>query len=156
MEAASGRPGASSRVAPDVVSLARRAADQLAVARPGLTPSECALQLGIEVVESSSPPPAQPGLRSEYTAAPPRITLYLRGLRSPVSEIQTAEGEPTSFKFLRELHIAHELFHHLEMAGRFGSLTRTESEKGAHAFARRLVRLALDRDIREECCNSEG
>ena len=155
MEAAGGRRGASSRMAPDVISLARRAAEELAVKRPGLRPSECALQLGIEVVESSSPPPAQPGLRSEYTATPPRITLYVHSLRTPSPEIHTAEGKPISFECLSELHVAHELFHHLEMAGRFGLLTGAESEEAAHAFARRLVRLALDWDILEECSNSE-
>ncbi|MBN1460365.1 MAG: hypothetical protein JXA57_12580 [Armatimonadetes bacterium] len=125
----------------------QRAAEELVRAHPTLTPSECALQLGIELVKSPSPPPAQPGLRSEYTAAPPRITLYTQGLRAPSSDIHTAAGKPISFEFLRELHVAHELFHHLEMLGHFGALTRAESEKGAHAFADYLVRLTLDSSI---------
>jgi len=134
-------------MAPDVVSQARRAAEEVAAARPGSAPSECALSLGIEIIEAPSPPPAQPTLCSEYRANPPRILLYTRSLHGGSLGIDATQGNPSAYEVSKELHVAHELFHHLEMARRFGSLTRAESEAGAHAFARCLVRLALGWDI---------
>ncbi|UCC68852.1 MAG: hypothetical protein JSV79_02695 [Armatimonadota bacterium] len=106
-----------------------------------------AAQAGVEVVERQVPPPAQPRLRSQYQPDPPRIILY----RNPIDELAEAasarERLSTAECDLYEVHIAHELFHHLERAERLGPLAAAEAEEAAHAFARGL--LGLDFDPRE-------
>jgi hypothetical protein len=128
-------------MAPGLAMRAWRAAEELAAARPTSTPSDLARELGIEIVEAPAPSPAQALLRSEYTADPPRIILYERTIRAVFARLQSTSYGVRSCAELRELHVAHELFHHLEMDGRFGSLTGEESEKAAHVFARHLCGL---------------
>ncbi len=42
---------------------------------------------------------------------------------------------------LVEVHVAHELFHHLQFGQRFGPLTPEEVEAAAHAFVQELMGL---------------
>jgi len=106
-----------------------------------------AAQMGVEIVEREAPPPAQPRLRSEYQPDPPRIILY----RNPIDELAEAlradERLSAASCDLDEVHIAHELFHHVERTERLGPLAVAEAEEAAHAFAREL--LGLDFDPRE-------
>jgi len=105
---------------------------------------DLAAQLGVEIVVREAPPPAQPRLRSEYQADPPRITLY----RDPIDVVAGAIHANQRFDMLAcnldEVHIAHELFHHLEFGGRFGPLAREEVEAAAHGFAAELLNLTFD------------
>ncbi len=135
-------------------------------------PSELAAQMGVEVSQVQSPPPAQPRLRSEYAADPgiagfslprtarPRITLYTDPISALGTALQakarsTGSGQAcATLSDLTELHIAHELFHHIESAGYGGlqpacteclrSLIRDEVETAAHAFAEELMGLDFD------------
>ncbi len=100
-------------------------------------PSDLTAQLGVEIVVLPSPPPAQPGLRSEYTGRPCRITLYA----GTIGALEARGERPEARLDFVELHIAHELFHHLEACERLAPLTRAESEVAAHAFARELMGL---------------
>ena len=128
----------------DPTALGRRVAARyiLRGARPGA--AAVAAQLGVEVVVREAPPPAQPRLRSEYQADPPRITLY----RDPMDILAAAIHANQRFDMLAcnldEVHIAHELFHHLEFGGRFGPLDREEVEAAAHGFAAELLGLTFD------------
>jgi hypothetical protein len=129
-------------VAQDAVALGRRVAQRFMPR--GLRPkaSDLAAQMKVEVVLRETPPPAQSasgGLRSEYTSTPPRITIYT----DPITSLAAAIHANQRFDMMRcdlvELHIAHELFHHLESGQRFGPLTRDEVEAAAHAFAKELL-----------------
>jgi len=128
----------------DPAALGRRVAGRY-IAR-GVRPGVAALaaQLGVEIVVREAPPPAQPRLRSEYQADPPRITLY----RDPIDVLAGAIHANQRFDMLAcnldEVHIAHELFHHLEFGGRFGPLDREEVETAAHGFAAELLGLTFD------------
>ncbi|HUU53615.1 MAG TPA: hypothetical protein VMY87_01740 [Armatimonadota bacterium] len=106
-------------------------------------PSDLAEQLGVEVVREESPPPAQPRLRSEYRAEPARIILY----RDTIDQLAVAIHADQRFDMMQcdlaEVHVAHELFHHLEFGQRFGPLTVEEVEAGAHAFAQELLELGF-------------
>ena len=44
---------------------------------------------------------------------------------------------------LEAVHIAHEIFHHLEFGHRFGPLRPDEVEAAAHAFAQELLGLTF-------------
>jgi hypothetical protein len=100
-----------------------------------------AAQLGVSVVEQEAPPPAQPDLRSEYRPSPPRIILY----RDPLDQLDAAVRVGQRFDMIRhkveDVHIAHELFHHLQSGNRFGPLYPEEEEEAAHAFAQELLGL---------------
>ncbi|MFB3881976.1 MAG: hypothetical protein ACE149_11985 [Armatimonadota bacterium] len=102
-------------------------------------PSDLAAQMQVQVVFSEMPPPAQPTLRSEYAASPPRITVYT----DPISSLGVAIHANQRFDMMRcdlvELHIAHELFHHVESGQRFGPLYPEEIEAAAHSFAKELL-----------------
>jgi hypothetical protein len=128
-------------VADDVEALGRRVARRLIVGdiRPG--PGELAEQWGVAIVHREAPPPAQPRLRSEYVAEPARITLYTDTIDALGAAIRASQRFDMMRCSLAELHIAHELFHHLEFGERFGNLTPDEVEAAAHAFARELLEL---------------
>jgi hypothetical protein len=143
-------------------------------------PSDLAADMNVEVIQLQSPPPAQPTLRSEYSARPdrrtgtaglslpqtaPRITLYADPINALGRRLREAcDGgvhEPRPHHMMRadltELHIAHELFHHLETVGRAcrcpharRGLTREESETAAHAFARELMGLGFEPEELED------
>jgi hypothetical protein len=126
------------------VALGRRVARRFMPRGLRPKPGELAAQMNVAVVLVESPPPAQPRLRSEYRADPPRIVLYA----DPISALGAAIHANQRFDMMRcdlaELHIAHELFHHLEQGGRFGPLTREEVEAAAHAFAKELMGLDFE------------
>jgi len=103
-----------------------------------------AAAMGVAVEERAAPPPAQPGLRSEYQPDPPRIILY----RNPIDELAEAlrgiERLQTGSWGLDEVHAAHELFHHLERVEGVEGLSVGEAEEAAHAFVRELLGLGFD------------
>jgi hypothetical protein len=113
--------------------------------------------LGVEVLTLDSPPPAQPGLRSEYQASPPRIILYRtaiavgRACPRPPLAVRVQGDCPLTPRQVEDLHIAHELFHHLQATRRFAPLSLAQEEEAAHAFAEELLGLPFDpREIRSE------
>ena len=131
-------------------ALGRRMAGRLMVRGERPSVRSVAEQLGVEIVEQAAPPPAQPGLRSEYRGDPPRIILY----RDPIDLLAAAIHANQRFDMLAcnldELHIAHELCHHLEPRDRYGKLRQEESEEAAHAFAQELLNLSFDpRELHE-------
>ena len=128
-------------MAEDAVALGQRVARRFILRGLRPKPSELAMQMGVEVAQVESPPPAQPRLRSEYTSDPPRIVLYAAPITSLGVAIHVNQRFDMMRADLRELHIAHELFHHLEAGERFGPLTREQVEAAAHAFAKELMEL---------------
>jgi hypothetical protein len=104
---------------------------------------DLAAELEVSIVERGAPPPAQPRVRSEYRADPPCIILY----RHPIDRLSVAIHANQRFDMMNcrldEVHIAHELFHHLESSGRVGILAREDSERAAHAFAEQLLGLSF-------------
>jgi hypothetical protein len=124
-------------VSDDPASLGRRIARRYPGCGGRAELRELAAQLGIEVAEAQAPPPAQPGLRAEYQAHPPRITLYL----AVIARLCPSLSEECD---LVAVHLAHELFHHLESARSLPSLPPAASEAAAHAFVRELCGLSFD------------
>ena len=130
----------------DPTELGHRIAQRFIVrgARPSVR--DLTAQMGVEIVERPEPPPAQPGVQSEYQAEPPRITLY----RNPIDSLAAAIHANQRFDMLAcnldDVHIAHELFHHLEFGRRFGPLRPEEVEAAAQGFAERLLGLAFHPD----------
>jgi len=128
-------------MAEDLGALGRRVAQRFMVRGVRPKPSDLAEQMGVEIIQEGSPPPAQPRLRSEYRARPPRIVLYC----DPMGELDAAIHANQRFDMmscdLAEVHIAHELFHHVEFGQRFGPLTAKEVEAAAHAFTQELLEL---------------
>lgn len=123
-------------------TLGQRVARRFIVRGVRPKPSDLAAELGVQIVREASPPPAQPNLRSEYRADPPRIILYC----DPIDELAVAIHLNQRFDMmncdLEEVHIAHELFHHLEFGQRFGPLDPEEIEAAAHEFTREVMELA--------------
>jgi len=111
----------------------------------GLRPNlrELAAQLGVQIIVEDHPPQAQPGLRAEYRHEPPQIILY----RAPLELLSGAIHATQRFDLLacslEDVHLAHELFHHLEFGGTFGPLRPDEIEIAAHAFAQTLCDLTF-------------
>jgi hypothetical protein len=126
-------------MAEDTAALGRRVARRFMPRGLRPKPSDLAAQMQVEILHVEAPPPAQPGLRSEYGATPPRIVVYT----DPLSTLGVAIHANQRFDMMRcdlaELHIAHELFHHIESGQRFGPLTREEVEAAAHSFAKELL-----------------
>jgi len=127
----------------DPAELGRRVARRFILrgVRPNVR--DLAAQLGVQIVDQPAPPPAQSGLRSEYQPSPPRIVLY----GDPIALLAAAIHANQRFDMLAcdldEVHIAHELFHHLESGQRFGPLRGHEVELAAHGFAQELLDLAF-------------
>jgi len=128
----------------DARALGRRLARRFIV--QGVRPEvrQIAAEMGVGIEEQEGPPPAQPRLRSEYQAEPSRIILY----RDPIDSLAAAIHANQRFDMLAcdldGVHIAHELFHHLEFGQRFGPLNSEEVEEAAHAFAQELLDLKFD------------
>jgi hypothetical protein len=139
-----------------VQQLGRRVARRFIERGPRPKPSDLAAEMNVEVIHLGSPPSAQPRLRSEYTARPgsagfslprpaaPRITLYTDSITALANATHASQRFDMMRVDLTELHIAHELFHHLESGQRFGPLTREEVETAAHAFAKELMDLDFE------------
>ena len=133
-------------------ALGRRVAQELMVSGASADVRPLADKLGVEIVTLDSPPPAQPGLRSEYQPSPPRIILYRTaiarvgaGARTPTCGSRVPPATPHQ---IEDLHIAHELFHHLQATHRLARLSVAEEEEAAHAFAREVVRSWADPQAR--------
>jgi hypothetical protein len=82
-------------------------------------------------------------LRSEYRTEPPRIILYRQPIEAAFAALPAGRRLIARGAF-DDVHIAHELFHHLESASRVRKLSREQSERAAHAFARELLDLPFD------------
>jgi len=124
--------------------LGRRVAQRFIFRDVRPKPSDLAEQLGVEIVREVSPPPAQPRLRSEYRSDPARIILYCDPIDSLAVDIHANQRFDMMNCDLLEVHIAHELFHHLEFGERFGPLTTDEVEAAAHQFTQELLELSFD------------
>jgi len=131
-------------MAEGIDELGRRVAQRFIVrdSRPGAR--NLAGKMGVEIVEREEAPPAQRGLRSEYQADPPRITLYRGPLDRLAARIHISQRFDMMNCDLDEVHIAHELFHHVEARGRFGEMGAKEVERAAHAFAQELLDLTFN------------
>jgi len=125
----------------DAAALGRRVARELATDWVGPDLRALAEQLGVAVLTRDSPPPAQAGLRAEYQASPPRIVLYASAIAAgrvclPAPFLPRVQGSyALTPRQCEDLHIAHELFHHLRAVHRFAPLTLSEEEEAARAFA---------------------
>ena len=128
-------------MAEDLGALGRRLAQRFIFRGVRPKPSDLAKQLGVEIAQEGSPPPAQPRLRSEYRAQPPRIILYCDTIDQLAATIHANQRFDMMNCDLAEVHIAHEFFHHLEFGQRFGPLTSEEVEAAAHAFTQELLEL---------------
>jgi len=128
-------------MAEDAVTLGRRVARRFIIEDDKPTPSRLATELNVEIIRVGSPPPAQRGLRSEYRADPPQIILYCNPINQLSASIQANQRSGRICYDLVEVHIAHELFHHLEFTAGFGPLPRAEAEVAAHAFTQELMGL---------------
>jgi len=122
----------------------RRAAERLKASGVRTDVRQLAERMGIEVVVQAAPPPAQPGLRSEYQPSPPRIIVYRQAIAA-LSAKRRAGGHGESLTCdLEEVHLAHEIFHHLEAEEGLCLRDRGEAEEAAHAFAQELLGLPFD------------
>ena len=128
-------------MAEDLGGLGRRVAQRFIFRGVRPKPSGLAKQLGVEIGREKSPPPAQPRLRSEYRAEPPRIILYSDAIDQVAAAIHANQRFDMMNCDLAEVHIAHEIFHHLEFGQRFGPLTSAEVEAAAHGFTQELLEL---------------
>ena len=134
-----------------------------AYALRGQDPSAIAAaeQVAIRVVHGDNRVAGVP-TRSEYDAESRAITLYQTSLDEVLGLLERAPGAPWAGEHVAALHIAHELFHHLEatrfppldeqlpavavrvrLGGIWGSRRRSPRcrEVGAHAFAKTLLGL---------------
>ncbi len=128
-------------MAEELSELGRRVARRYIFRDVRPRPSDLAKQLGVEITFLEKSPPAQPRLRSEYRADPPHIIIYTDNLSTLEAAIHANQRFDMMRCNLAEVHIAHELFHHLEFGGRFGPYDREEVEAAAHSFTQELLEL---------------
>jgi hypothetical protein len=128
----------------DPEELGRRLARRYRVGGVRPEPSALARDLQVSVTELPAPPPAQSDLRAEYRHEPPQIILYRAPLEQLAAAIHASQRLDLLACDLVEVHLAHELFHHLEFGGRFGPLRPDEIETAAHAFAQEYCALPFD------------
>ncbi len=131
-------------MAEEAEELGRRAARRFIVR--GVRPQvrDLAAKRGVAILVQEAPPPAQPGLRSEYRSDPPRIILYQSAIEALAAAIHANQRFDMLNCRLDEVHIAHELFHHLQGEKRLGPLSQEDAERAAHAFAQELLGLLFD------------
>jgi hypothetical protein len=127
----------------DPEGLGKRIASRYIIRGMRPNPRELAEQLAVPILVEENPPPAQPDLRAEYRRDPPRIILYRDPLELLSGRIHAAQRFDLLACSLEDLHIAHELFHHLEFGGAYGPLRPDEVEAAAHAFAQELCELSF-------------
>jgi len=100
----------------DFALAAGQAAAEMAIGNWGRRPEGIAASLGVPIARSSSP--AQAGrsvLFSEYGGRPPAITLYAQSVEEANQLIRTNHLEEViGIADVAPLHLAHELYHHLE------------------------------------------
>ncbi len=116
---------------------AGRLAAKAMLARFGkISPRAMAEALGLHIERRPRPMPdlASLRVRSEYLTHSAAIVLYEEPLQE-LAQLLRAKRPRLAGLNLEELHIAHELFHHLE-SGRPAA-----SEKAAHSFVRHLLGL---------------
>lgn len=115
-----------------------------------MTPNEIARSLGVQVMHYDQPSKAltELGVRSEYRDTPPSIILYDAPLQQLEEKIQTHLREWSGVD-LAELHIAHELFHHLGNGA-------SASEADAHDFAAYLLKLPASPEILDTLIRSNN
>jgi hypothetical protein len=91
-------------------------AAKTAVERYGREPMSMAASLGISVIRSDDSAQAGPMVHfSEYREKPPQITLYRRSMAEANQLIQEHDLEGLlRFAQVEPIHLAHELYHHLE------------------------------------------
>ena len=128
----------------DPEELGRRVARRFVMrgARPDVR--QLAEQMGIEIAQRETPPPAQSRLRSEYRCQPPHIVLYRDPIDSLAAAVHANQRLDMLACDLEAVHIAHEIFNHLEFGPRFGPLRPDEVEAAAHALAQELLGLTFD------------
>jgi len=119
---------------PDAEEVGRMAAQAMRSRFGDLSPRAIAKALGIRVTHRPLPPPGLVSLRlrSEYLTNSATIVLYDEPL-AELAHLICAKRPALANLNLEALHIAHEIFHHLE-AGR-----PSTSEKAAHAFVAELL-----------------
>ncbi len=130
----------------DAAEMGRRAAQQMRAHLGDLSLREMAAALGVEIQHKPLPPPGLSPLRvrSEYLSDSATVVLYDEPLRE--LSLLIAEKRPDLAGLnLEDLHIAHEIFHHLlfRRQARRGeeSESRISSEKAASVFAAELLGL---------------
>ena len=134
----------------EAIAAGRKAARELIWTTGESDPGRLCQLLGIKIERCPQPPPAlaQLGLRSQYLPRPATIVIYDSALSCQArAEKNATVASPTT----EQLHLAHELFHHLEATGQLrpafpsprlvllGRRSHSLSEIAAHAFARELL-----------------
>lgn len=128
-------------------------------AYPQLTPEQIAKKMGLKVEDKDGP-----GFYlSEYIVNKKSIVLFTNTIQSGFIEEESDHLKTTDYKTVRQLFLAHELFHHLECSEPDVGLTYKErqvtvfsigpfqwksglrclSEIAAHSFALRLTGVAI-------------
>lgn len=128
----------------DPAELGRRVARRFIVRGTRPDVRDLAAHMGIQIAQRETPPPAQARLRSEYQCQPPHIILYRDPIESLAAAVHANQRLDMLACDLEEVHIAHEIFHHLESGQHFGPLRPGEVEAAAHAFAQELLGLTFD------------
>lgn len=132
---------------------------QIEKAYPQLTPEQIAKKMGLTIEDKEGP-----GFYlSEYSVNAKRIVLFTNTIQSGFIEAEAEHLKTTDYKTIRQLFLAHELFHHLECSDptvgitykerrvtifsigpfRWKSGLRCLSEIAAHSFALRLAGAAI-------------
>ncbi|MGD9559520.1 MAG: hypothetical protein AB7V55_02820 [Oscillospiraceae bacterium] len=133
----------------------RKTAARIQQQHPGRTAMQIAEEMGLKIEEKDGP-----GFNlSEYTSGQKRITLFPNTIQSDFIDAEAEHLATTDYAEVRQLFLAHELFHHLECtdpavgityrerqvvvfsAGPFKWKTglRCLSEIAAHSFALQLA-----------------
>lgn len=128
-------------------------------AYPLLTPEQIAMKMGLKVEDKNGP-----GFYfSEYVVKKKSIVLFSNTIQSGFIEAEACHLKTSDYKTIRQLFLAHELFHHLECSDldvgitykerqvtvfsigpfRWKSGLRCLSEIAAHSFALRLAGAAI-------------
>ena len=121
----------------------------------GAAPSELAARLGVTVCErAGSGEIARSRVRSEYDSGTRLITIYLESIQDVQTELDflcpwlKERWGGVACAAARELHIAHELFHHLEatVLGRVDDILSRGARPSAPAL-RGTIRIKACREI---------
>ena len=121
---------------PEAAQIGKLAAQAVRERFGEAAPSQVAAALGVRIEHKLRPAPVLTDIhvRSEYLTSSATIILYDEPLRE-LAQLIANRRPKLSNTNLTELHVAHELFHHLE-SGR-----RSAYERAAHAFVAELLKL---------------